>query len=348
MPAIDIEGRAIGDGRPCFVIAEAGVNHNGELARARELVSVAAHAGADAIKFQTFSAERLATATAPKASYQLARTERDETARQMLQHLELSADDHRALMDDCRDQGIVFLSSVFDEGSADMLDTLDVAAFKVPSGEITNLPFLAHLASKGKPLIVSTGMATLEEVDAALRTIAERATVPVVLLHCVSLYPSPASGTNLRAMATMRERFHVPVGYSDHTVGIEVALAAVALGACVIEKHFTTDRGLPGPDHAASLEPAELEAMVAGIRSVEAALGDGVKRPLAAEAETAVVARKSIVAAADIAAGEVIARGALALKRPGTGLPPSRLEWAIGRRARVAIPEGTVLTEDML
>jgi N-acetylneuraminate synthase len=348
LPAIEIAGRAVGDGRPCFVIAEAGVNHNGELAHARELVRVAARAGADAIKFQTFAADRLATATAPKASYQLERTQRDETARQMLRQLELSEPDHRVLMDDCRDHGIVFLSSAFDEGSADMLDALGVDAFKVPSGEITNLPFLAHFASKRKPLIVSTGMATLEEVDAALHAVGEVAAVPVVLLHCVSLYPAPASGTNLRAMATMRERFQVPVGYSDHTLGIEVALAAVALGACVIEKHFTTDRGLPGPDHAASLEPAELATMIAGIRSVEASLGDGVKRPLPAEAETAAVARKSIVAASDIGAGEVIARGALALKRPGTGLPPSRLEWAIGRRARVAIPEGTLLTEDML
>ena len=348
MRAIDVAGRTVGEGHPCFVIAEAGVNHNGELARARDLVRLAARAGADAIKFQTFDAERLATAAAPKASYQVARTGRDETARQMLEQLELSADDHRALMEECRREGITFLSSAFDEGSADLLEELGVEAFKVPSGEITNLRFLAHLAGKGKPLIVSTGMSTLEEVETALSAIREAAPVPVVLLHCVSLYPAPAAGTNLRAMATLRERFDVPVGYSDHTLGIDVALAAVALGACMLEKHFTADRGLPGPDHAASLEPGELAAMVAGIRSVESALGDGVKRPLAAEAETAAVARKSIVAAADIAAGAVIPAAALTVKRPGTGLPPSRLDWVAGRRARVAIAEGTVITEDMV
>jgi N,N'-diacetyllegionaminate synthase len=347
MRRIEIGARTVGDGRPCFVIAEAGVNHNGELARARELVKVAAGAGADAIKFQTFSAEALTTATAPKASYQITRTARGETAQQMLKQLELSQAEHRVLMDDCRRQGIMFLSSAFDERSADLLDDLGVEAFKVPSGEITNLPFLRHLAAKRRPLIVSTGMATLEEVETALSCAREVARVPVVLLHCVSLYPSPAAGTNLRAMATMRDRFDVPVGFSDHTTGLEVAIAAAALGACVIEKHLTTDRALPGPDHAASLEPQELAAMISAIRSVESALGDGVKRPLPGEMETAAVARKSLVAAAAIPQGAVITREAIALKRPGTGLPPARLDWLVGRRARVAIPEGAVITEEM-
>ena len=348
MPAIEIAGRAIGDGHPCFVIAEAGVNHNGDPRLAGELVRVAAEAGADAVKFQTFAAERLATPAAPKASYQVARTERDESAQAMLRRLELDRDDHVQLIADCKSAGVMFLSSAFDEGSADMLDELGVDAFKVPSGEITNVSYLRHVTAKKRPLIVSTGMSTLEEVEVAVAAIRETADVPFVLLHCVSLYPAPLAGTNLRAMETMRARFGVPVGYSDHTEGLTAALAAVALGAAVIEKHFTVDRALPGPDHAASLEPDELRALIQGIRGVESALGDGVKRPLPEEAETAVVARKSVVAVADIQAGAAIERDMLAIKRPGTGLPPAKLDWVVGRAARKAIPAGTVITEDMV
>src|SRR5690348_7327637 len=225
MREIEIARRAIGNGRPCYVIAEAGVNHNGDRVLARELVTLAAEAGADAIKFQTFVADRLATAAAPKASYQLERTERGESAQEMLKRLELDRDDHLQLIADCRHAGITFLSSAFDEESADMLAELGVDAFKVPSGEITNLPYLRHLVGKGKPLIVSTGMSTLEEVEVAFEAVRG---VPVVLLHCVSMYPSSAADTNLRAMDTMRERFDVPVGFSDHTEGIDIALAAVA------------------------------------------------------------------------------------------------------------------------
>jgi N,N'-diacetyllegionaminate synthase len=348
MPEIEIAGRRIGEGRPCLVIAEAGVNHNGDMRIARELVKLAAESGADAIKFQTFAAERLATASAPKAAYQVARTGRDESAQEMLRKLELGRAEHLELMGACRREGIMFLSSAFDEESADLLEDLGVEAFKVPSGEVTNLPYLRHLAGKGRPLIVSTGMSTLEEVETAVETIRDAASVPVVLLHCVSLYPAPAAGSNLRAMATMRERFGIPVGFSDHTEGIAVALAAVALGANVIEKHFTTDRGLPGPDHAASLEPAELRAMIDGIRRVESALGDGIKQPLPEEAETARVARKSVVAESDIGEGEVIGRDMLTLKRPGTGLPPAKLDWVVGRRARRAIAAGSVITADMV
>ena len=324
------------------------MNHNGDPLLARELVRVAAEAGADAVKFQTFAAERLATAAAPKASYQVARTERDESAQAMLRRLELDRDDHVQLIADCKSAGVMFLSSAFDEGSADMLDELGVDAFKVPSGEITNVSYLRHVAAKKRPLIVSTGMSTLEEVEVAVAAIRETADVPFVLLHCVSLYPAPLAGTNLRAMETMRARFGVPVGYSDHTEGLTAALAAVALGAAVIEKHFTVDRALPGPDHAASLEPDELRALIQGIRGVESALGDGVKRPLPEEAETAVVARKSVVAATDIQAGAAIERDMLAIKRPGTGLPPAKLDWVVGRAARRAIPAGTVITEDMV
>jgi N-acetylneuraminate synthase/N,N'-diacetyllegionaminate synthase len=266
----------------------------------------------------------------------------------MLKRLELDEDDHRQLIADCEREGILFLSSAFDEGSADLLEELGVVAYKVPSGEITNLPFLRHLARKGRCLIVSTGMSTLGEVDAALSAIRQTVEVPVVLLHCVSLYPAPADGANLRAMDTMRREFHTPVGYSDHTEGVAVALAAVALGADIIEKHFTSDRGLPGPDHAASLEPAELRSMIEAIRAVEASLGDGTKAPLPAEAATAAVARKSLVAVTDIPAGTVIRPEMIAIKRPGTGLSPGRLDWLVGRKARTAIAGGSVIRPDMV
>ena len=345
---VELGRRRVGPGHPCFVIAEAGVNHNGDLDLARRLVQLAVEAGADAIKFQTFSAERLTTAAAPKAAYQAARTDPDESQRDMLRRLELDAAAHRQLLADCSDSGILFLSSAFDEDSADLLDELDIAAFKVPSGELTNLPYLRHLASKGRCLIVSTGMSDIEEVETAMTAIRNVRDVPVVLLHCVSLYPSPAATVNLRAMDTMRQRFDVPVGYSDHTEGVAVALAAVALGSAMIEKHFTSDRSLPGPDHAASLEPHELAQMIRGIREVEAALGDGIKRPAPEERETAAVARKSLVAAVDIPAGTVIRRDMVALKRPGTGLPPAQLQWVIGRKARVDIAAGSLITREMV
>jgi len=348
MAGADIGGRLVGAGHPCFVIAEAGVNHNGDLDLGRKLVRAAADAGADAVKFQTFSADRLVTASAPKAAYQAARTDPAETQQNMLRHLELGAVEHRELMQECERRNILFLSSAFDEESADLLDDLGVVAYKVPSGEITNLPYLRHLAKKGRCLIVSTGMSDMDEVSAAVSAIRETAAVPIVLLHCVSLYPAPAAGSNLRAMDAMRTAFGVPVGYSDHTEGVAVALAAVALGADLIEKHLTLDRTLPGPDHAASLEPGEFRTLVTGIRDVEAARGDGVKRPLPEEAETAAVARKSLVAAVDIPAGTVIGREMLSVKRPGTGLPPGRLDSVVGRKARTAITAGSVITMEML
>jgi N,N'-diacetyllegionaminate synthase len=344
---IEIGQHMVGPGNPCFVIAEAGVNHNGDLDLGRELVRAAANAGANAVKFQTFSAERLVTPSAPKAAYQVERTDPAESQQGMLKHLELGKREHQELMKECERSGILFLSSPFDEQSADLLEELGVVAFKVPSGEITNLPYLRHLANKGRCMIVSTGMSDLDEVSTAVAAIRDAAQVPMVLLHCVSLYPAAAAGTNLRAMDTMRNAFGVPVGYSDHTEGFAVALAAVALGADVIEKHLTTDRQLPGPDHAASLEPAEFRTLVAAIRDVEAARGDGVKRPLPEEAETAAVARKSVVAAVDIPAGTLITREMLAVKRPGTGMPPSRLESVVGHRARRAIESGSLLTPEM-
>lgn len=343
-----IDGRLVGSGQPCLIIAEAGVNHNGSLELACALVDAARAAGADAVKFQTFKAERLVSAAAPKAAYQQRTTGAAESQLEMIRRLELGEAEHRQLLDHCRQRGILFLSSPFDEQSADFLAELGMSAYKVPSGELTNLPFLGHLAGKGRPLILSTGMAYLGEVEAAVRAITAAGPVPLALLQCVSNYPADPADVNLRAMDTLAAAFGVPVGYSDHVPPNEVAFAAVARGACIVEKHFTLDRNLPGPDHQASLEPGELAALVRGIRAVEAALGDGRKRPAASEADTAAVARKSLVAARDLPAGSVLEPSLIAVKRPGTGLPPVMLQHLLGRRTRVDIPRDALLAlEDL-
>jgi N,N'-diacetyllegionaminate synthase len=318
-----------------LVIAEAGVNHNGDLSMARQLIRVAAQAGADLVKFQTFSADRLAAPHAPKATYQQGRTDASQSQHQMLRKLELSHADHEALITECSRHGIGFFSTAFDIVSQDMLLALGLDRIKVPSGEITNLPFLRHVARCGKPVILSTGMATLGEIDAAIDALlfAGTARSQITLLHCNTEYPTPFEDVNLRAMVSLRSAFGVEVGYSDHTAGIEVPIAAVALGASVIEKHFTLDRSLPGPDHQASLEPAELAAMVRAIRHVEQALGDGIKRPMPSEMKNRPIARKSIVAARAIGAGEVFSESNLTTKRPGTGVSPMRWDELMGRRA---------------
>jgi len=345
---ISVAGRGIGPGYPCFVVAEAGVNHNGEPEKTFRLVDAAVRAGADAVKFQTFTAEQLATRDAPKAGYQAEVTGSGESQFEMLRRLELSAEAHRELLAYSRQHGILFMSTPFGEDSADLLDELGIAVFKIPSGEITNLPFLTHVARKGKPMIISTGMATLGEVETAMGVVRDAGARDLVLLHCVSNYPARPSDVNLRAMETMAAVFEVPVGYSDHTAGMEVALAAVALGACVLEKHVTLDRSLPGPDHRASLEPAEFAALVTGIRTVEGALGNGCKEPAASEAEMAAVARKSLVAARHIPAGSKLTEEMLAAKRPGTGLPPAMRSQLLGRVVSRDIPAGTLLTLDMI
>ena len=345
---IDIAGRRVGHDQPCFVIAEAGVNHNGSLEMARRLVDVAAQSGADVVKFQTFTAERLALPDAPKAEYQLQTTDVAESQFDMLKRLELPLEAYEQLMAYCQERNILFMSSPFDEESADLLACLGMAAFKIPSGELTNLPLLSHVARKGKPMIVSTGMASLGEVEKAVRTIEEAGNREFVLLHCVSNYPADPADVNLRAMQTMAAAFGMPVGYSDHTLGIELPIAAVALGACVIEKHFTLDRNLPGPDHRASLEPDELVAMVKDVRTVEAALGHGRKEPAASEAATAAAARKSMVAARDIPAGTKLTEDLIAFKRPGTGLPSPMLPYVVGRTVRDRTPAGALLTLEML
>jgi N-acetylneuraminate synthase len=300
------------------------------------------------VKFQTFKADRLVTAAAPKARYQTETTDAAESQLDMLRRLELTDDAHRALVRACASLGLVFLSTPFDEESADFLDGLGMAAFKIPSGEVTNLPFLTHVARKGKPMIVSTGMAALGEVEAAVRTIEATGNRDIVLLHCVSDYPAGAADANLRAMATMQAAFGVPVGYSDHTMGLPVAHAAVALGACLLEKHFTLDCSLPGPDHRASLEPNELKALIQGVRTVESALGHGRKTPTAREASTAAVARKSLVAARELRAGTVLTEALIAIKRPGTGLAPAMLGTLVGRTLREDVAADVVLTFEML
>ena len=330
-----IGDRLVGQGAPVFVIAEAGVNHDGELVRALELVDAAARAGADAVKFQTFEPDALVTAAAPLAPYQRDSETTAAGQRELLERLCLSAADFARLAEHCASRGLLFLSTPFDADSAALLVELGVPAFKVGSGELTNIPFLRDLSSRGLPLLLSTGMATLDEVSHALDAIQD-AGCKVVLLHCTSSYPAPPEEANLRAIDTLRAAFGVPVGYSDHSLGFAVSLAAVARDACVVERHLTLDRHLAGPDHAMSLEPDELGELIRQIRSLEAMLGDGCKRPQPSEGELLLAARRSIVAARPLAAGEVLSAAALAVKRPGGGMPPSSLESLVG--ARLARP----------
>ena len=330
------------------VIAEAGVNHTGDMALARRMIETAAEAGADFVKFQSFRADRLASRDAAKAAYQIVTTGADESQYEMLRRLELSDDGHRELLAHCRACGIRFLSTPFDEERAVFLAGLGVDRLKLPSGEVTNVPFLEHVGALGLPVILSTGMSDLKEVGSADAALERAGCADITLLHCLTDYPADPAEANLRAMAAMRDAFRRPVGYSDHTPGVAVSLAAAALGASVIEKHFTLDRTLPGPDHAASLEPDELKRWVAEIRIVESALGDGVKRPAPSELANRDIARKSLVAAVDIAAGETFSRANVAAKRPGTGMAPATLAAILGKRARVAIPADALLREDMI
>lgn len=343
---------------PVTVIAEAGVNHNGSIDRALELVDAAAAAGADIVKFQTFRAAKLASRTAPKADYQKRTTEGAESQRDMLLRLELDEAGHRRLIDACGTRGIEFLSTPFDVDSLDLLaNRLNLRQLKLGSGEVTNAPLLLAAARTGKPLILSTGMATLAEVEVALGVLAygylggaapgreafadafgrpEARTAlaaKVTLLHCTTEYPAPDDEVNLRAMDTLRDAFAMPVGFSDHSRGIAIAIAAVGRGAAVVEKHFTMDRNLPGPDHKASLEPGELAEMVSAIRRVEAALGDGVKAPTASERKNIAVARRSLVAARAITAGEPFTAENLTVKRPGDGKSPLLYWDMLGRSA---------------
>ena len=346
--SLNLGGRLVGLGNPCFVIAEAGVNHNGDINMAHRLVDLAVESGADAVKFQTFQTERIISRRAPKADYQVKNTGADESQFDMIKALELPEEGFAQLMAHCQDRGILFLSTPFDHESVDILARLDVAAFKVGSGEITNLPLLEKIAGHGKPMIISTGMATIGEVETAVRVAQEAGTQEVILLHCVSNYPADPADVNLTAMHTMSRAFGLPVGYSDHTVGLEVPLAAVALGASVIEKHVTMDKSLPGPDHFASLEPDELKRMISGIRIVEKSLGHGRKEPAESETNTIAVARKSLVARLDLPAGTVLTEEMIDIKRPGNGLPPVMRPHLVGRALRVDVSEDTLFSLDLL
>lgn len=320
-----------------LIIAEAGVNHNGSIERAKKMIDVAAEAGADFVKFQTFRANRLVTKQADKAEYQKELTGDNETHFEMIKKLELDKKAHEKLIDYCEQKGIKFLSTAFDHGSIELLAKLDIPLFKIPSGEITNLPYLRHIGGMGKPIILSTGMSTLDEVHGALNILLEAGAKKdnITILHCNTEYPTPMEDVNLKAMLMIRDELGVNVGYSDHTLGIEVPIAAVTMDATVIEKHFTLDRNLPGPDHAASLEPNELSEMINSIRNVEVALGNSIKRPSKSERKNIEIARKSIVAKIPIKKGDTFSVTNLTTKRPAKGLSPMKWDEVIGKKSNL-------------
>jgi N,N'-diacetyllegionaminate synthase len=319
-----------------LIIAEAGVNHNGDIEIAKKLIDVAAEAGADLVKFQTFSGDRLATSIAKQAEYQIQNTEEIIPQRTMLQKLELDENMHEVLIQHCEDRGIGFFSTGFDIESVNLLIKLGQKRFKIPSGEITNLPLLRHIGKQKKEVILSTGMATFLEIKDAIEALEDAGTSrdSITVLHCTTSYPAPLVDVNLKAMQKIGEKFDVAVGYSDHTTGLETAIAAVALGAKVIEKHFTLDRKLPGPDHKASLEPEELKQMISFIRNIEILLGDGEKKLMPSEVGNVNIARKSIVASKTILKDEIFSENNITTKRPGNGISPMQWDSVIGARAK--------------
>ncbi|RDV16121.1 N-acetylneuraminate synthase [Pontibacter diazotrophicus] len=328
-----------------IIIAEAGVNHNGDMALAKQLINVAAEAGADYVKFQTFKADKLVSKSAKQAEYQVKNQagQSDDSQYGMLKRLELSEQHHYELQEYANQKGIKFLSTGFEHDSINFLDELGLDFFKIPSGEITNKPYLKHVAGKGKPVVLSTGMASLKEIDEALEVLEEAGLQreDITVLHCNTEYPTPIEDVNLKAMLTIRDAFKINVGYSDHTMGIEVPVAAVALGATIIEKHFTLDKNLPGPDHKASLEPAELKAMVQSIRNIELALsGDGRKKPSPSEKKNKPMVRKSLFYSGAIPAGTVLEESHFIAKRPATGISPMRIDDLLGKTLKKEVNEG--------
>jgi N-acetylneuraminate synthase/N,N'-diacetyllegionaminate synthase len=334
-----------------LIIAEAGVNHNGDLEKAAELIKVASAAGADFVKFQTFKAENIVSRKAKKAAYQIQNMQDNESLQfNMLKNLELDDDAHHFLIEECKKHDIAFLSTAFDVEGIDYLETLGLSIFKSPSGEITNRPYLERIASLGKPIILSTGMASFVEVEAAIQVLNENGVKKnnITVLHCNTEYPTPMKDVNLHAMNWMSKKLGVSVGYSDHTLGIEVPIAATALGAKVIEKHFTLDRTLPGPDHKASLEPDELKSMVLGIRNIELAIsGDGIKNPTESEKRNIEIARKSIHAKRDLVIGQIISENDLIPLRPGSGISPMEWNKVVGKRVTKPCNAFELLTWDM-
>lgn len=338
--------RLIGEGEPCLIIAEAGVNHNGDVNLAKKLIDVAKEAKADAVKFQTFRAEEVVTKCAEKAPYQKKTTGTGETQYEMLKKLELPQEAHFELLDYADSKGIMFLSTAYDRDGVDLLVKLGVPALKVSSADLTNHLLLSYMAAQNIPIILSTGMSTLGEVEEAVEVVVASGNEQLILLQCNFNYPARIEDVNLRAMDTLKRAFGFPVGYSDHTVGIEVSLAAVALGAVVIEKHFTLDRKLPGPDHLASVEPGELKELVTRVRSIERALGSPIKKPSGGEIQNREISRRSLVAAMDIPGGTVIIASMLDAKRPGTGISPRYFRELIGRKAIFTIKEDELVTWD--
>ena len=318
-----------------FIIAEAGVNHNGSIELAKKLIDVASDAGVDAIKFQTFKANKLATKNASKAMYQKNTTNKNETQFDMLKKLELSVDSHKELISYCKSKKITFLSSPFDHESIELLKDLDLEIFKIPSGEITNLPYLRHIGKLNKKIFLSTGMSTIEEIKNALSVLINSGTKKdkITVLHANTQYPTPMEDVNLKAMVTIGKELNVNFGYSDHTLGIETDIAAVAMGASCIEKHFTLDCNMDGPDHKASLEPNQLKAMVKAIRNIEKALGSSIKKPSKSEMQNIKIVRKSIVAKTKIKKGEILNEQNLSIKRPGGGISPMKWDDVVGTKS---------------
>ncbi len=345
--SIKFGNRRIGNGAPVFIVAEAGVNHNGKIKIAKQLVDDAVASGVDAVKFQTFKSEMLTTKQANLAEYQKDQIKEHESQFDMIKQLELSYDSFVELKEYCDKKGILFLSTPHSSDAVDFLDPI-MPAFKIGSGDLTNLPFLRMVASRGKPIFLSTGMANLQEVREAVQAIQEVGKSELLLLHCLTNYPADIRDSNLRAIRTMKSEFNLPVGFSDHTMGIAASIAAVALGACMIEKHFTTNRNLPGPDHKASLEPEQLTELVETIRNTEAALGTGLKEPTEQEIKIREIVRKSIVSVKTIPKGAVITQDMIDIKRPGLGIPPKFYNDIIGRKAIKAIQEDSILTWDMI
>ncbi|NPV50425.1 MAG: N-acetylneuraminate synthase [Candidatus Methanofastidiosum sp.] len=347
MKNFNIDGSLVGDNSRCYIIAEAGVNHNGDVNIAKELISEASRIGADAIKFQTFYADDLLIENTGKANYQKTNENDKETQYEMIKKLELNQDDFIELYEYSLRKNITFLSSPFDLKSVDFLDSTGISAFKIASGEITNIPLIEHISSKKKPILLSTGMSNLDEIRSAIKAI-KKSIDNIILLHCISSYPTKYEDANLRVIKTLKSEFNLPVGFSDHTIGITVPIAAVALGACIIEKHFTISKKYEGPDHKISLDPEEFRNMIDSIRIVEKALGNGVKVPTNEEEEMKKIVRKSIVSKYDLAKGTIITKDLIDIKRPGIGIESKYIQDILGRKTVKEIKKNQLLSWDLI
>ena len=346
----NIQSKVVGDGHPLFFIAEAGVNHNGSLQMGKELIDIAIEARADAVKFQSFKTENIITPSAPKSTYHIETTGIDlkQSWYELLKTQEMSRDMHLELNSYCSKKDIIFMSTPYDEESADLLEELDIAAFKMASADTNNLPLMVHVAQKGRPMIISTAMATMNEIESTVSILRNEGLMDIAVLQCTGNYPSKLADSNLRVMNTFRKKLNCLVGYSDHTPGLINPIAATALGAHIYEKHFTIDKGLPGPDHRMSLNPRELKETIRAVREAEIALGSSQKKVLKNEKENRLKLRKSIVANTNIEKGQTLSKNILGIKRPANGLSPSEIKRVSGKKARCYIPLGTPITDEMI